>query len=215
MESAHRQIRLASPARGAPLLDELLSRDAAPPHECGGRGACGSCVVLVRSGHEHLCVPDDDEQDLLDKCDAVPPEARLACRAIVVGGALEIEIPAAATARAPAPPSWSGSPVALSARAAAYLRAQLDRRGADPAVRLAVRPAGCSGLRYEVDYAGDAGSLDAVFEARGIRIVVDPGSLPFVGGTMIDLVQEGLARRLRFDNPNARQTCGCGESFGT
>jgi iron-sulfur cluster assembly protein len=48
-----------------------------------------------------------------------------------------------------------------------------------------------------------------------VRIAVDPASLPRVQGTTVDLVQEGLARRLRFDNPNARQSCGCGESFGT
>jgi len=48
----------------------------------------------------------------------------------------------------------------------------------------------------------------------GVRVVIDRASLPFVQGTRVDLVQEGLARRVRFDNPNARQTCGCGESFG-
>jgi len=46
------------------------------------------------------------------------------------------------------------------------------------------------------------------------RIVVDAASLPYVQGTTLDVVQEGLARRLRFANPNALQTCGCGESFG-
>jgi iron-sulfur cluster assembly accessory protein len=54
-----------------------------------------------------------------------------------------------------------------------------------------------------------------VFESAGVRIAVDPASLPRVQGTTVDLVREGLARRLRFDNPNARQSCGCGESFGT
>jgi len=56
---------------------------------------------------------------------------------------------------------------------------------------------------------------DEVFDAGGVRLVVGSKSLPFVQGTAVDLVQEGLARRLRFDNPNARQSCGCGESFGT
>ena len=54
-----------------------------------------------------------------------------------------------------------------------------------------------------------------VFESNGIRIAVDPVSLPHVQGTTLDVVQDGLSRRLRFDNPNATQTCGCGESFGT
>jgi len=56
---------------------------------------------------------------------------------------------------------------------------------------------------------------DVTFECGGVRLVVDAASLPFVQGTTVRLVQEGLARRLRFDNPNARQSCGCGESFAT
>ena len=81
------------------------------------------------------------------------------------------------------------------------------------AVRLAVQPSGCSGHRYRLE-VGEIRTGDAVFESGGVRIAVDPLSLPFVHGTRIALVQEGLSRRLRFDNPNARQSCGCGESFG-
>ena len=47
-----------------------------------------------------------------------------------------------------------------------------------------------------------------------MRVAVDALSLPYLQGASVDLVQEGLARRLRFDNPNAQQRCGCGESFG-
>ncbi|MND05484.1 Iron-binding protein IscA [compost metagenome] len=61
---------------------------------------------------------------------------------------------------------------------------------------------------------GEIRAGDAVFESEGVRIAVDPPSLPFVQGVRIELVQDGLSRRLRFDNPNARQRCGCGESFG-
>jgi iron-sulfur cluster assembly protein len=82
-------------------------------------------------------------------------------------------------------------------------------------MRLAVLPAGCSGLRYRVDPADAVRADDVVFDCSGLRVVIDRASLPFVQGTTMRLVQEGLARRLRFDNPNARQNCGCGESFGT
>ena len=46
-----------------------------------------------------------------------------------------------------------------------------------------------------------------------VRIAVDAASLPYVQGTRVDLAREGLAQRLRYDNPNVRQSCGCGESF--
>ena len=74
--------------------------------------------------------------------------------------------------------------------------------------------AGCSGFAYRVDPAQAVSEGDTVLESGAVRIVVDAASLPYVHGTTIDLAQAGLARRLRFDNPNARQSCGCGESFG-
>jgi iron-sulfur cluster assembly protein len=83
------------------------------------------------------------------------------------------------------------------------------------AVRLAVRPSGCSGFGYRIDPTDSIREDDTVFESDGVSIAVDALSLPYLQGATVDLVQEGLARRLRFDNPNARQSCGCGESFGT
>lgn len=91
---------------------------------------------------------------------------------------------------------------------------QLARHPGALAVRLAVEPAGCSGFRYRIDPVEKIDTQDQSFQSSGLRIVVDPLSLPYVQGTRIDLVQDGLARRLRYDNPNVRQSCGCGESFG-
>lgn len=107
----------------------------------------------------------------------------------------------------------------------------LDRAGAAaPGARLAcqvsgpgelvveipstVERAGCSGFGYRVDPADVVGNDDEVFESGGVRILVDAASLPYLHGTTLDVVQDRLARRLRFDNPNARQSSGCGESFG-
>ena len=101
----------------------------------------------------------------------------------------------------------------MSARGATHIAQQLAKRGVSAAARLAVRGAGVSGFSNRVEYADRVEARDTVFETRGRRIAVDPESLPFVHGTALDLVQEGLSRRLRFDNPNARTTCGCGESF--
>jgi len=202
-------------SEGGSLLDQLLRHDLDLPHECEATGACGTCVVVVREGVESLAPPDEDERDLLDKAGALDPGARLACRAIPspAGPALEIEIEIDRAPRTAAALRGVALPVALSARAATHIAQQLAKRGGSAAVRLAVRAAGCSGFRYQVEYADRPEARDTVFESRGIRIAVDPESLPFVHGTVLDLVQEGLSRRLRFDNPNARQTCGCGESF--
>ena len=77
-----------------------------------------------------------------------------------------------------------------------------------------LKAAGCSGFGYRVDPADVIRDDDQSFESHGVRIVVDAASLPYVQGTTLDVVDEGLARRVRFDNPNVRQSCGCGESFG-
>jgi iron-sulfur cluster assembly protein len=105
--------------------------------------------------------------------------------------------------------------VSVTERAAKFLAAQLARHRGTVAVRLRVEPSGCSGFGYRLDPTDSLGEGDRVFESGGVRIAVDPLSLPYVQGTRIDLVQAGLARRLRYDNPNVHHSCGCGESFGT
>jgi iron-sulfur cluster assembly protein len=194
---------------GENLLEGLLENAAAIGHDCGGSLACASCRVIVLEGIEHLRPASEDEVDMLDRSGGSAPEARLACQAIGAGGPLVVEVPAP-----PAAPLAATSPICITDRAAEHFRAQLAKHPA-MAVRLAVEPAGCSGFSYRVDHAERIRDGDVVFESRGVRILVDPSSLPYVQGTTLDVVQEGLARRLRFDNPNARQSCGCGESFGT
>lgn len=166
-------------------------------------------MVIVHEGEEFLNAPTDEELDMLDRAGA-PGNARLACQ-VKGEGELEIEIPAQQAEPAKAPDAVH--PISLSEGAARHLEQQLSAAKAD-AVRLRVVPAGCSGFGYKVETATEVANDDTIFESRGIRIVVDPESLPRVHGTTLDLVKEGLARRIRFDNPNARQTCGCGESFG-
>lgn len=81
------------------------------------------------------------------------------------------------------------------------------------ALRLGVRKTGCSGWAYEVSIAKEYGKDDDVFEDKGIKIVVDHESLPYLKGSKIDFTQSGLNRTFRFENPNATDECGCGESF--
>jgi iron-sulfur cluster assembly protein len=194
---------------GENLLDGLLENAVALGHDCGGSLACASCRVIVLEGIEHLRPASDDEVDMLDRSGASAPGARLACQTVGAGD-LVVEIPAR-----PAAPLAATSPIFITERAAKHFRAQLAKHPSAGAVRLSVEPTGCSGFSYRVDHAETIRDADVVFQSRGVRIVVDPSSLPYVQGTTLDVVQEGLARRVRFDNPNARQTCGCGESFGT
>ena len=103
--------------------------------------------------------------------------------------------------------------ITLTEAAAERIRAYLERRGKGVGLRLAVRNTGCSGYAYAVDYADEVGPDDEVFEAHGARLVVDRESLKLLDGTEVDFVREGLNEGFRFNNPNVKATCGCGESF--
>lgn len=200
-----------SPAKGERLLDRMLSEGIALEHECGGTLACASCCIIVHEGAQTLSRPSDDELDVLERAEADEPNARLACQAIGAGGDVVVEV----SARDLAVRAAGSCPVSVTERAAKFLAAQLARHPAAVAVRLAVQPSGCSGFGYRIDPTDSIREGDRVFDRGGLRIAVDALSLPYLQGATVDLVQEGLARRLRFDNPNARQSCGCGESFGT
>jgi len=81
------------------------------------------------------------------------------------------------------------------------------------ALRLGVRKTGCSGWAYEVSIAAEVNDDDQVFEDKGVKVVVDNESLPYLQGSRIDFTTQGLNRTFTFDNPNATDECGCGESF--
>lgn len=206
MDMANVKVALA---QGANLLEGLLQSGIAVGHDCGGSLACASCQVVVLEGGDHLTPASEDELDMLERSCVSLPGARLACQATGTGGELVVEV-GERLAVSPV----AASPIRVTERAAAHFRSQLAKRPGALAVRLCVEPSGCSGFGYRVDSTPAIHESDTVFETNGVRIVVDPASLPYVQGTTLDVVQEGLARRLRFDNPNATQTCGCGESFG-
>jgi iron-sulfur cluster assembly protein len=103
--------------------------------------------------------------------------------------------------------------ISLSTAAAERVKTHLALRGHGLGLRLGVRAAGCSGFSYVIDYADEARPDDLVFEDQGVRVYVDPQSLPQLAGTRIDFVRQGLNESFRFENPNARGECGCGESF--
>ena len=82
-------------------------------------------------------------------------------------------------------------------------------------LRFGVSRAGCSGWQHVADLARDQRDGDAVFEQDGVRVYVDPTSLPLVDGTEIDFVKQGLNEQFVFRNPNVAGECGCGSSFTT
>ena len=103
--------------------------------------------------------------------------------------------------------------VTLSERAANHVSNFLKKRGKGIGVRLGVRTSGCSGMAYKLEFADEAGPEDLVFESHGLKILVDPKSLPYLEGTELDFVKEGLNEGFKFNNPNVKNQCGCGESF--
>ena len=103
--------------------------------------------------------------------------------------------------------------ISLTESAAERVRRHIAERGRGVGLRLGVKASGCSGFSYVVDYADDVGSDDLVFDSHGVKVVVDRTQLAAVDGTQIDFVRQGLNEIFRFDNPNARAQCGCGESF--
>jgi iron-sulfur cluster assembly protein len=81
------------------------------------------------------------------------------------------------------------------------------------ALRLGVRKTGCSGWAYTVQLDDEVSPGDTVFEDKNIKVVIDAESLPYLAGSEIDFAADGLNRTFQFNNPNATEECGCGESF--
>lgn len=103
--------------------------------------------------------------------------------------------------------------ITLTEAAARHIDRYLTRRGKGIGLRLGVKTSGCSGLAYKLEYADDQFDTDVVFESHGVRVFVDPKSLAYIDGTELDFVREGLNEGFKFQNPNVRGECGCGESF--
>jgi len=103
--------------------------------------------------------------------------------------------------------------ISLTAAAADRVHKFLAARGRGLGLKLGVRKTGCSGFAYVIDYADEPRPQDAMFEDRGVKVFVDPESLPLIDGTTVDFVKQGLSESFRFLNPNIKGECGCGESF--
>lgn len=99
--------------------------------------------------------------------------------------------------------------------AAAKVRQLLDAEG-DPSLvglRVAVRPGGCSGFSYEMYFDSEVVTDDVVTEHSGVKVLVDPASLPHLAGAVLDFNDGLMDAGFTIENPNAGHSCGCGKSF--
>lgn len=103
--------------------------------------------------------------------------------------------------------------ITLTSKAAKHIQKSIANRGKGCGLRLGVRTSGCSGMAYVIEFADNIETQDHVFESEGIKIIVDPKSLVYLEGTQLDYVREGLNEGFKFNNPNVKDECGCGESF--
>ncbi len=104
--------------------------------------------------------------------------------------------------------------ITLTDNAAVKVKELIDSEGeADLALRVSVRPGGCSGFSYEMFFDTDIAADDLAREFAGVKVVVDPASAQMLEGATLDY-KDGLQDAgFAIDNPNASRTCGCGNSF--
>jgi len=103
--------------------------------------------------------------------------------------------------------------ISLTTAAAERVRTFLVKRGKGEGLRLGVRTSGCSGMAYVLEYVDSVTPEDSVYECHGVKVIVDAKSLSYLDGTELDYTREGLNEGFRFNNPNVKDSCGCGESF--
>ncbi|MDP1682641.1 MAG: iron-sulfur cluster assembly protein IscA [Burkholderiales bacterium] len=103
--------------------------------------------------------------------------------------------------------------ITLTEKAATHVKNFIAKRGKGVGLRFAVRTTGCSGLAYVLEFVDEVKDEDQVFESNGVQVIVDAKSLAYVDGTELDYTREGLNEGFKFNNPNVKDSCGCGESF--
>lgn len=103
--------------------------------------------------------------------------------------------------------------ITLSDKAAKHVAGFLQKRGKGIGLRLGVRTSGCSGMAYKLEFVDEVNEDDQVFDSNGVKVIVDAKSLPYLDGMELDFAREGLNEGFKFNNPNVKDQCGCGESF--
>ena len=103
--------------------------------------------------------------------------------------------------------------ITVTENAANQIRTFLEKRGKGEGIRIGVKRSGCSGMAYSLEFVDEIQPEDQVFEQDGVKVFVDPKSLVYLDGTQVDFTKEGLQEGFKFEKPNVKESCGCGESF--
>lgn len=113
----------------------------------------------------------------------------------------------------PQAPAVAKKEIAITEAAAQEIARQREKRGTPNArIRVGVRGGGCTGFTYVFEWADEVKPTDHEFSDHGVAIVVDPKSLVYLGGMTLDFVRGMMGHGFKFNNPNAKGSCGCGES---
>ena len=103
--------------------------------------------------------------------------------------------------------------ISMTDAAAGRVSKFLQSRGKGLGLRLGIKTSGCSGMAYVLEFVDETQPDDEIFQMHGVNIIVDSKSLIYLDGTELDFVKEGLNEGFKFNNPNVKGACGCGESF--
>lgn len=107
-----------------------------------------------------------------------------------------------------------GAAIQISDAAAARVQQMLAEAGEGViGVKLGVKSRGCSGLTYDMSFATEIAPADEVIDEKGVKVVIDPAAVMFLLGSVMDYKDDPFESGFVFNNPNAKGTCGCGESF--
>lgn len=103
--------------------------------------------------------------------------------------------------------------ITLTESAARQIQQALAKHGSGVGLRVGVKHVGCAGFAYTYDYAEEIKADDQLFEAHGAKLLVDPKSLPFIDGSVLDFKKDVFKEGFQVTNPQVKSQCGCGESF--
>ncbi len=105
--------------------------------------------------------------------------------------------------------------IEVSPKAVEAIRKQLAKRGTpESSLRVGIRGGGCSGFSYVIEFHdGEPRTRDRVFQFDDVRVVIDPKSLIYLNGSLLDWEQTLMRQGFKFVNPHEKTSCGCGHSF--